>query len=354
MILDEYIEITLNGANLRYYENLGYEIPRKKDKWGKLRVPKGTKIIIKTSDLQKKSNVKIRVSCDNCNKEIIVSNDNYTKAIDRFGEYFCQKCNRIHCKKTNLEKYGVEYHTQLEETKRKIRETNLKKYGVENAFELDKSIVKRKNTCMKNYGSEYPFLSQKYWDETKEKLQKEYGVDNYANLPSVREKTTQSYYKNNSQKTSFQQQYIYELINSKYNTELNYALDYYSLDVFLLDYNVDIEVDGGGHDLPVKTGKLTKDEFKQREIIRENIIKRNGIKIVRFIMPTDKLPSDDKILELVDNAINYFNTTDHTWVNYYIEENKFRNAENQDGSYLDYGDLRDSYKLKKQIEKEAA
>ena len=32
-LISEYVEIKLGGRNIKYYENLGYEIPRRKDKW---------------------------------------------------------------------------------------------------------------------------------------------------------------------------------------------------------------------------------------------------------------------------------------------------------------------------------
>lgn len=45
MILTEIVEVTLNGANLKHYENLGYEIPRHKNNSNsKMQFKSGTKI----------------------------------------------------------------------------------------------------------------------------------------------------------------------------------------------------------------------------------------------------------------------------------------------------------------------
>ena len=51
MILDEYVKVILNSSNIKHFENLGYEIPRYKDKKGRMRVKLGTEIIVKVSDL---------------------------------------------------------------------------------------------------------------------------------------------------------------------------------------------------------------------------------------------------------------------------------------------------------------
>lgn len=116
-----------------------------------------------------------------------------------------------------------------------------------------------------------------------------------------------------------------------YNGELNYLCEYYFLDIYIKQDNIDVEVDFGGHDLMVKTGRMTQEEFNKREMIREKIIRSNGIRIMRLVSPHDKLPSDKKLLELYDFAKDYFNSTKHTWIIFYLEKNKYRNAEHLDG-----------------------
>ena len=69
-LVSEYTTVGLNSSVISYYENLGYEIPRRKDKQGRLRVAQGTTIEVKISDLTPSSNqyIEARCDCDTCNK----------------------------------------------------------------------------------------------------------------------------------------------------------------------------------------------------------------------------------------------------------------------------------------------
>lgn len=54
--------------NAKYFEKMGYEIPRRKDKLGRISIPRGTKILIKTNDLPEHSHIKVTKICDECGK----------------------------------------------------------------------------------------------------------------------------------------------------------------------------------------------------------------------------------------------------------------------------------------------
>lgn len=86
------VEVILNGSNIKYYENLGYEIPRYNNVNNKLVVKKRTKIKVKISDLQKNSNVYVDVKCDCCNKEYSMKYYDYTK-YNHNGSTYCSKCS---------------------------------------------------------------------------------------------------------------------------------------------------------------------------------------------------------------------------------------------------------------------
>lgn len=49
-LITKEVEILLTN-NVKYYEDLGYKIPREKNKQGKLTVPIGSKILVKINDL---------------------------------------------------------------------------------------------------------------------------------------------------------------------------------------------------------------------------------------------------------------------------------------------------------------
>lgn len=94
MLITEKVIIKLKGSNIKYYENLGYKIPRCKDKYGRTRVPQGTTIEVNVYDLPKNSNIIVQWKCDgeNCNKIITGTYQNYNKYIKDNGKIYCRIC----------------------------------------------------------------------------------------------------------------------------------------------------------------------------------------------------------------------------------------------------------------------
>lgn len=92
-LLTKEVEIKLGVRTIKYYENLGYKIPREKDKWGNISVPRGTKIFVKTNDLTDSSHVKINIECDGCGKKLEnIEWRDYKKCVKKDNKYYCQKC----------------------------------------------------------------------------------------------------------------------------------------------------------------------------------------------------------------------------------------------------------------------
>ena len=92
-LISEYVEIKLGGRNIKHYENLGYEIPRVKNKYGKIIVPKGTTINVKVEDLLNGCGIKVKAKCDNpnCNKEYYIDYKNYINH-NHNGKTYCRGC----------------------------------------------------------------------------------------------------------------------------------------------------------------------------------------------------------------------------------------------------------------------
>ena len=97
-------------------------------------------------------------------------------------------------KQTCIRKYGVEYSGQAKEKKEKTIKTWLNKYGVDNPRKaecikkkitqyfkdknkVNKIIEKRKQTCLEKYGVEYSSQSDLVKNKIKETCLKKYGVD---------------------------------------------------------------------------------------------------------------------------------------------------------------------------------
>ncbi len=159
MILDKEIWIEVHSNTLHYFENLGYDIPKSKDKWNRLRVKRGTKILVKLEDLSKKSNIKVNVKCDDCGNRKLISF--YT--ISNSGEYVCHKCamNKDKTKKILSEKAKGRKHSE-----RRKRERSLKIRGENNPnwnpnLTNDERLLKRMSVGYLNWRKEV-FERDKY------------------------------------------------------------------------------------------------------------------------------------------------------------------------------------------------
>lgn len=239
-------------------------------------------------------------------------------------------------KQNSLEKNGVEYPIQLEEVRKKRDDTIKRIYNVDNISQLDEIKEKKANTLFLHYGVRNIRESEELNAKIRNTNLSRYGgITPMASL-TVREKQVKSLWDNNSGKASKQQRYICNL----YNGLLNYPISAYSVDIALLEDNIICEVDFSGHDLSVRLGQKTEEEFKQSEIIRGTVLKRKGFKVIHLISHTDKLPSNKVLLDILEQSKQYFNETSHTWREWDIDNGVFRDAEHKDGEPYDFGTLR--------------
>ena len=93
-LITKEVEITITGKYIKYFENLGYEIPRRKNSAGRMTVPPDTKIKVKVEHLRTTSRVKVLVKCDECGKEYELSYCDYLKTLHD-GKKYCEKCARM-------------------------------------------------------------------------------------------------------------------------------------------------------------------------------------------------------------------------------------------------------------------
>ena len=279
--------------------------------------------------------------------------------LQRYGvEYYSKTqewADRV--KETNLNRYGVDAYAKSEECQKKMKETSRNRYGVENYAQTHEYKERFHDTCIEKYGENYReqfqqmalnsfyektgYANPSQMPEVKEKVKQtflsKYGVDNPNKLSQVREKTSQTLYLNSSQKASKQQRYICEL----YQGILNFPIEFYNVDIYLQNNNLVVEYDGGGHLLNVILGRETVKEFNQKEIIRNNILKRNGYNIMKIISSKDKLPQDIVLLQMLSCAKQYFlDYPQHSWIEFNIDTSMVRNTEHKNGVIYDFGKLR--------------
>lgn len=137
-----YIELS-GGINIKYYESLGYTIPK-----GKYGVKRGTKLLVKVEHLPNNSNVRLTKKCDICGKTSETSYNAITNArLKGDGLDRCVKCGKE--KASESRRLNVKYEKSLEF----YANNNNKEYL------LDEFSHKNELTANKiSYGSNFDFI----------------------------------------------------------------------------------------------------------------------------------------------------------------------------------------------------
>jgi len=198
MIIDKKILVKIDRSNIEYYKKFDYNIKLKDI------------LEIDVDKLQRGSNKKVKVKCDNCDSENSVKYYTYMNNIENWNIYLCAKCSdkfkMEKTYKTNLEKYGVKIFNNRE----KSIETNLEKYGVENVSQSKEIKEKRKETNLKNWGVEVIFQSEKLKEQFKKTKKEKYGDENFTN----RKKSKETCFMNNGVEWPTQSKEVLKTRNS--------------------------------------------------------------------------------------------------------------------------------------------
>lgn len=267
-------------------------------------------IYIDILDLPQNSNKLVKCICDYCG---IYINKPFNKIdINNKIKICCKNCKGKKSKETCMEKYGVISKSQLPETINKMKQTNIKKYG--HNCSLHNEIIKQKviATNIEKYGVDYVVKNK----DIRNKMSV-----TWANTINM----------NNNGPSSKQQRYICNLTNG----ELNYPVNRCLLDIAFPDEMIYIEYDGGGHNLSVKFGQITQDQFDKKEIKRKKYLENQGWKLIRIVSNCDLLPGDLQFMELINECKYYLLNNKNSWIkldidkaiitcSQYIKEIKFK------------------------------
>lgn len=386
MLLTKEVEIRANPRIIKYYEDLGYDIPKKAaNEESRKRNNRdfvydlSKTFVVKIEDLSTNSYQYVDVVCDKCGEEAKVRYVCYNKTVSIFGEYLCRKCAKKHSmekcvnfmqenynvdncshlswiiekrKATNKLKYGVEHALQSDEFKEKAKETNLKHWGYEYASQSPEVKQQTKETNLRKYNVEWTLQNKEIKEKAKQTCVQIYGYENPFQSPDIKEKIRQTLYKKGITPTSTQQIYIYNLYNYNNDAELNYPCKFYNLDICFLEEKLAVEIDFSGHNLKVKLGGITQEEFDKKQMYRDIFLKKEGYKIMHIVSSKDYLPSDEILLQMLKYTRKYFSEyPNHSWVQFNVDTSTVRNAEQKEGSFFDYGELR---KIKKSDLEECA
>jgi hypothetical protein len=288
IVLPQTIKVKWNGRNSTHYRSKGYEFTRMGDEFN-----------VSALDIKPGSDIKVKCICKYCKSETLKS---FGAILDTVDSICCNTsdCRQKKAKEVNLNRYGVESFTQSDIFKEKSKETNIERYGVE-------------------FASQSPVIRSKVKKTTLDR----YGVEHISQVPEIKQKQVYSWvksiYENGSGPSSQQQRYIHSIIGG----ELNYPVESFLLDIAFPSDSVYVEYDGGGHDLNVKLGKITKEDFELAQIKRYNILKSLNWKLIRIKSVNDNLLDDKLTIYLINEAkLNILNG--RSWFEIDIDEMKIR------------------------------
>lgn len=189
----------------------------------------------------------------------------------------------------------------------KVKKTNLEKYGVDNVMKTEEGKERFKKSFFDKYGTDNPMKVPEF----REKLMQTLGSSN--EIEEFESKNGKKYYKYKGYPISQGQYKFYEVLGG----ELNYLIDnMYCVDI-LFDNKIYFEYNGTGHELDVKMGKMTEEEFQAKEAKRYYTLKGKGYK--QFIYKSLKSEyniSEEKIFQIKDIAFNYLQQEGCNWIEF--------------------------------------
>ena len=214
------------------------------------------------------------------------------------------KCKSLKQKDVLLKKYNVDNIRKIPGVNEKIIETNLKVYGCENPQQNAEVKAKTERTCLELYGDTNVFGG-------KSSLRKEINEKQMQGKQGV----------NGGAFVSKNQLYLANLYNGEVNIQIG---KYYLADIFFREEKIYCEYNGSGHNMPVRCGEMTEEEFNRREQVRYFAIKGEGYKqfTIKYEYPHEKLPEDKILLHIKDLAFNYLSKKENNWIVFDIYNKK--------------------------------
>lgn len=88
-ILEKEVWVTLTGANMAYFKNMGYTCPERIDNKGRLKTKRGAQILVKIEHLSPHSTTTVTKICDNCGK--VIRKIKYER-LRGTKEHYCMEC----------------------------------------------------------------------------------------------------------------------------------------------------------------------------------------------------------------------------------------------------------------------
>jgi hypothetical protein len=118
--------------------------------------------------------------------------------VEKYGVKYTTQSKDLYdkMKSNNVEKYGVEFISQVPEIIEKVKDTNKERYGVECALQNENIKNKKVDTCIKNYGVEHVSQVPEIREKTKNTNMERYGVENPSQNENIKNKKVDTCIKN--------------------------------------------------------------------------------------------------------------------------------------------------------------
>ena len=335
LVVPQTFKVRINPSNYKHYKEKGYEFKKC-----------GDFIEVDVLDLHPGSHEMVKVTCDICGKESKIWYRTVVKCNKENKLITCtsKSCTNKKREDTCIKNYGegITNPFQAESVKEKSKQTLLKNYGVNSPIKSSIIQNKMKATNLGRYGAENPFGSKEIRNKSKQTLLNNYSAENPMQNEEIKNKVLSSLQFNSTGPSSRAQRYINYILNGTLNKHICGSL----VDIYIEKENIVIEHDGGGHFLGDKINKekgpTKKSLLYEKE--REDKIINNGYKMIRFIATKDRIPSDEIILNLIEE----FKNSDFKVVRIDFEKGTIEKDYNEK-SHHDFGKLRKI--TKKDLEK---
>jgi hypothetical protein len=349
MILNDYIELKWNNSNKKLYIDKGYTYTKN-----------GDTFIVSIEHLSHGSTFRVDVKCDYCGKAYSKSYKDYikNKAKSTVKNDCCRKCwsnkqqdtmvylygeenafyieDFVEKKQSTLaQNYGVDSPLKSKEIVSRIKANNLEKHGVEWSSQREDVKQKVKDSNLERYGVESVLQLDEIRDKIIPSIMDKYGVPSVMMVEDIKKKAISKLFKSDKAPCSKQQKYVHDVFGG----ELNYQESLIFLDIAFPDDKIYVECDFRGHNLQVRLGNISENNFEKKEQKRYYLLKDDGWRMVRILSKTDKVPTSETLLLMKDIFIDHFNLN-HSWIKFDLDNQLIITSDGE--RYFDYGKL---YKL---------
>lgn len=177
--------------------------------------------------------------CPDCGKPVKVVETSYAEYL-KHGPRRCKECS-------------IKYRAEMQKSKsvtdknsisEKRKQTNLQKYGVEYSSQLQQIKNKTKQTNLERYGVEHPLQNDKILAEMQESNKQKYGCTNVSQVPEVQQKISQSVKQSHSSSVSKRNNTMlakYGTVNSMQNEDIKQRQQSTMLETYGVKYPMQSE-----------------------------------------------------------------------------------------------------------------